>query len=98
MQRKKHDPTFKAQVALEAVKGMRTVNEIAANYGVHPNMITKWKRHLLEGMPGLFGSSASPGLQERETERLVASLYRKIGQLEVELDWLKKKSAQLRSR
>lgn len=98
MQRKKYDGPFKAKVALEVAKGLKTVNEIAADFGVHPNMLTKWKKQLLEGLPVLFASSTSSGSQEKETERLVASLYQKIGQLEIELDWLKKKSAQLQSR
>jgi transposase-like protein len=95
MQRKKHDAALKGRVALEMVKGQRTVNEIAADYGVHPNLITKWKRQLLDGVPGIFSSRAVLDVQDKETERLIASLYQKIGQLEVEREWLKKKSLQL---
>lgn len=89
MQRKKHDPAFKAKVALEVVKGVKTANEIAAEYGVHPTMLAKWKRQLLDGLPEIF-SSGSVG-KDRDSERLIASLYQKIGQLEVEREWLKKK-------
>ncbi len=96
MQRKKHDPAFKARVALELVKGLRTVNEVSGDFGVHPNLITKWKKQLLEGLPGIFsGNGAKGGARAKETESLIASLYQKIGQLEVEREWLKKKSAQL---
>jgi len=94
MQRKKYDSVFKARVALELVKGLKTVNEVAADFGVHPMVITKGKKQLLEGLPGIFSSQGS-GSQEKETESLIASLYQKIGQLEVEREWLKKKSAML---
>ena len=96
MQRKKYDAIFKARVALEAVKGLKTINEIAGEYGVHPNMVIKWKRQLVEGLPSIF-SLKSPGNGEgKVSEELLASLYQKIGQLEVEREWLKKKSVQLR--
>lgn len=57
MNRKKHDPKFKAKVAFEVAKGLRTVNEIATEYSVHPTMITKWKKHLLESIPDIFLNS-----------------------------------------
>ena len=98
MQRKKHDAAFKAKVALEVVKGLKTVNEIAADFSVHPNLITKWKRQLLDGLPGVFSSRATVEGQSKETEKLIASLYQKIGQLEVEREWLKKKSLQHRDK
>lgn len=98
MQKKIYDAAFKAKVALELAKGLRTVNEIATEYGLHPNMITKWKRQLIEGLPLIFSGGNSLKNKEKEHERLVASLYQKIGQLEVELDWLKKKSSLLHSR
>jgi len=91
MQRKKYDGPFKAKVALEVVKGLKTINEIAADFGVHPKHADENGRSsCLRAYRGLFASSSSPGNQERETERLVASLYQKIGQLEIELDRLKK--------
>ena len=95
MQRKNHDATFKAKVALEVVKGLRTVNEVASENGLHPNMLTRWKRQLLEGLPAVFSSSTNSQRKEKEYEQLIARLYQKIGQLEVELDWLKKKSSLL---
>ena len=96
MQRKKHDAAFKAKVALEAVKGVRTVNEIAADFGVHPAMITRWKKQLMEGLPEIFSSRQASN--DQETNGLIASLYQKIGQLEVEREWLKKKSSMLHSK
>lgn len=89
MRRRRFSPKFKAKVALEAIRGLRMVNEIAQEYGVHPNQVSKWKRELIQHSPQLFSnSSTSGGLAERERERL----YREIGQLQVELSWLKKKS------
>ena len=92
MKRKKYDPKFKAKVAFEVAKGLRTVNEIAAEYSVHPNMITKWKKQLISGLPELFSNGNKRLKEEAKNEELLASLYQKIGKLEVELDWLKKKS------
>ncbi len=87
-QYKRHSADFKARVALEAIKGQRTLNEIAGEYGVHPGQIIQWKKQVLEELPGLF---ASKGSREAESEEeLRASLYQQIGQLKVELDWLKK--------
>ena len=94
MQRKKYNAGFKAKVALELVKGQHTLNEVATKYGVHPNMITKWKKQLLDNLPEIFSKNGQK--KEQETEKLVESLYLKIGQLEVERDWLKKKSEQPR--
>lgn len=88
-QRKKHDPNFKAKVALEAAKGEKTLAELSSQYGVHPNQITKWKRHLLDELPEIFKNKNKKG---HKTQELQNALYQEIGQLKVELDWLKKKS------
>ena len=88
-QRKKHDPNFKAKVALEAVKGNQTLAELASQHGVHPNQITKWKRHLLDELPELFKNKDK---KNKNSKELQDTLYQGIGQLKVELDWLKKKS------
>ena len=87
-QRKKHDPNFKAKIALEAVKGDQTLAELASQHGVHPNQITKWKRHLLDEMPELFKNKDK---KNKNSKELKDALYQEIGQLKVELDWLKKK-------
>lgn len=88
--RKRHDAAFKAKVALEAVKGEKTLAELAAEHGVHPNQIGQWRKKLLEELPTLFLSNGSG--QEKDRDELEAELYRQIGQLKVELEWLKKKS------
>jgi putative transposase len=93
--RKQYEAAFKARVALEALKGEKTLAQLASETGVHPNQIQQWKRHLLETLPEVF-SNRRPR-EEKATEEMVAELYRQIGQLKVELDWLKKKSQSLLS-
>lgn len=94
IQRRQHSGAFKAKVALEAIRGERTVNELAADYGVHPVQITQWKRMALEALPDLFSSRR--GAKHKDEETLKATLYQQIGQLKVELDWLKKKAGLVR--
>jgi transposase-like protein len=91
--RRQHNPEFKARVGLEALKGIEPIHAIAAKYQVHPTQVTQWKQELLEGLPEVFTRKA-PASAAEAAER-EAKLYQKIGQLEVELDWLKKKSAEL---
>ena len=88
--RKKYDAALKARIALEAVKGDKTIREISSIYGVHSSQIMKWKKQLLEELPSIFSDKRAK--TEKEREDLEAELYRQIGQLKVELEWLKKKS------
>jgi putative transposase len=88
-QRKRYSAEFKARVALEALKGLKTVNELASAYGVHPTQIAHWKHRLQKEMPEIF--SVRRAKREDEHAALQARLYQQIGQLQVELDWLKKK-------
>jgi len=88
--RKSHDAAYKAKVALEAVKGEKTIAQIASEYGVHPNQIGPWKKRLLEELPSIFSDRRKR--EEKEGTAEADELYRQIGQLKVELDWLKKKS------
>jgi putative transposase len=88
--RRSHDAAFKARVALEALKGEKTVAQISSEYGVHANQIRQWRQKLLEDLPQLFSDHRRK--DEKDSEALQAELYRQIGQLKVELDWLKKKS------
>ena len=90
-QRKVYKPEFKAKVALEAVKGRLTINQIAKQFEVHPNQISKWKKQFLENLPQIFDNSKQPTAEANE--ELTNQLYQQIGQLKVELDWLKKKSS-----
>ena len=89
-QRKAHSPEFKAKVSLEALRGMKTVNEIGREYGVHPGQVGLWKKEIQEQAKTLFEGKRGPAplAAHREPELL----YSEIGKLKVELDWLKKKS------
>ena len=87
--RRKHSDEFKARVALEAVRGVKTLSELSSTYGVHPTVIAQWKRQLLDGAAGVF--SRANGVKARSEEEISAPLYEEIGRLKMELDWLKKK-------
>jgi transposase-like protein len=93
IKRKRHDVAFKAKVGLEALKGINTLAEIAKEYEVHPTQISQWKTILLERLPDVF--SHGPTAEVKQAEREVARLHEKVGELTMELDWLKKKSKQL---
>jgi putative transposase len=90
MQRQKYSAEFKAKIALEAAKGLKTINEIASESGVHPTQIQQWKKQLLEELPEIFSSKSDRS--SKDNEELTAQLYQQIGQLKVELDWVKKKA------
>lgn len=89
--RRQHDAQFKLKVALEAVKGLKTISQIASDYNLHPNLVSSWKKQLLEGGSSLFSSDAAR--QQRDQETREAELYEQIGRLKMELEWLKKKVA-----
>ena len=91
--RKSYDATFRAKVALEAVKGEKTLAELSSEYSVHPNQIRNWRKQLLEMLPDLFTDRRKK--RDKDQEELISELYRQIGQMKVELDWLKKKSQRL---
>ena len=84
--RRKHSPSFKARVALEALKGEETIAELSNRFEVHPSQIRKWKNSLADGAAGIFGGEQSQ--KKRDDAELVARLYQQIGQLKVERDFL----------
>jgi transposase-like protein len=86
--RNRYTPQFKAKVALAALKNEETVSELAARFGVHPTMINTWKRALLEGAAEVFSKGRD---SRKQTETQIDDLYRQIGQLKVENDFLSKK-------
>ncbi len=88
MNGKPRTATFKQKIAIEALKGDRTINEIAKEYGVHPVQVSQWKKELVDGAEVLFGKRKK---KDGTTEAEKAALERKVGQLTIEIDWLKKK-------
>jgi transposase len=90
MKRKRYGKEFKAKVALEALKGQKTANEITSEYGVHASQVNTWKKQLLEAAPEVFGRGRDREAADREAER--DRLYQQIGKLQVEVEWLKKKT------
>ena len=87
--RKQHTAAFKAQVALAALKGDKTVNELASQYGVHPTLIHAWKKQLQAGADQVFSSGSKAATTDGEAEK--AALFEQIGRLQMELEWLQKK-------
>jgi transposase len=90
--RKRYSGAFKAKVGMEALLGVKTVGQIAREYEVHPTLVTQWKGVIRDRLPELF----EPASRANEnSDQLIAQLHQKIGELTVDLDWLKKKSRQL---
>ena len=89
--RRRFSAEFKFEVALEAAKGLKTLNELSSQFGVHPNQVSDWKRDLLESGPTVFSNTGAR--QQRTLEVLQSELYEQIGRLRMELEWLKKKAA-----
>jgi len=91
--KRKFSKDFKAKVAVEALKGNQTIRELSIRYQVHPNMISSWKKRLLERIPEIFSEGQKNGLEDQD--RKVQQLFQEVGELQYELSWLKKKSGLL---
>ncbi len=89
--RTRYSAQFKFQLALEAAKGLKTINELASEHGVHPNQGSEWKRQLLEVGRAIFSRDGT--YQHREHQEREVELYEQLGRLKMELEWLKKKAA-----
>lgn len=87
--RRVHPPAFKAKVALEAIKEQKTIGELSSIYGVHSTQITKWKKKALDFIQQIFSDKLQQ--QQKSEDELIQELYKQIGKLQVERDWLKKK-------
>jgi putative transposase len=86
--RKNHTVAFKAQVALAAVRGDRTVNELAGQFGVHPTLIHAWKKQLIAGAERAFANGVKVDTVDAEARQ--AELFEQVGRLKMELEWVKK--------
>lgn len=90
--RRSFSAAFKGKVALDALKGLKTISELAKQYQVHPTQIALWKKQLLEGVEGVFEGNSSKAEKSNEPES--AELYEQIGKLNMQVEWLKKKVAE----
>lgn len=88
--RRNYDEHFKTKVVLETLKGQKTLAQLSTEFSLHANQISEWKKQALSGFPSLF-SGQKRAITEEETDFLTAPLYQQIGQLKVEVDFLKKK-------
>ena len=93
--RRTHSPEFKARVAMEALKGIKPVHQIASDNEIHPVQVSQWKKELQEGMSEIFERKNGRSMELEEEQRHVEQLERKVGQLTIERDWLAKKAKQL---
>jgi transposase/putative transposase len=92
--RKRHEPEFKARVAVEALKGVKTIQQIARDYQIHPVQVSEWKKIMLEGAAEAFGPGRARRAEE-DFDRERKKLQAKIGELTIDVDWLREKSKQL---
>ena len=92
MVRKRYTPTFKAQVVQELLKEVKTVAQVAAEHGIHPTQLIKWRATALQGLPSLFARLGSTVTLKAEYEARLAALYEQIGRLTTQVTWLKRKS------
>lgn len=90
--RKQHSPALKSKVVLEALRETKTLAQIAAEYEVHPTLVTKWKAEAIGSLPSLFQRGTARDEKMEASERKIAELYQEIGKLTTQLTWIKKKS------
>lgn len=88
--KRQHSATFKASVALETIKEAESITAICSHHGIHPTQANRWRQQALSGLPTIF--SDRPATAAQRTDELIEKLYTQIGKLQMELDWLKKKT------
>lgn len=93
MKRKRYSNKLKSKVALAAIKGHQTANEIASEFGIHVSQVNRWKKEAIESLPSIFGDNKAKEAKATELEK--NRLYQQIGKLQVEVDWLKKNTGHL---
>lgn len=93
MKRKHYSNELKSKVALAAIKGHQTVNEIASEFGIHASQVNRWKKEAIDSLPSVFGNNKAKNAKAAEVEK--DRLYQQIGKLQVEVDWLKKNTGHL---
>lgn len=93
MKRSRYSTELKAKVAVEAIRGQKTINQIASEYDVHPNQVGIWKKQVLQSLPEAFSNGKVRSKEDEQTK--VDALYQQIGQLQVELTFLKKRAGRL---
>jgi putative transposase len=92
MQRKQYSSALKAKIVVEALRETKTIAELASEHQIHPNLIAKWKRDALDGLPSFFERSRQQNQKEQEQQEKIDELYQEIGRLTTQVNWLKKKS------
>jgi len=95
--RKNYSGKFKAKVAIDVIKEQDTIAELSSKYEIHRSLLTRWKKEALEGLPTLFSTARKDRIKTQGTQNLIEDLYKQIGQLTVENDWLKKKVERISS-
>lgn len=93
--RRNHTAEFKARIALEALKGIKTINQIAQDEGIHPVQVSTWKKELQERLPEVFARANAGRDEMKKAERNRSRLERKVGQLVIEKEFLEKKCVEL---
>jgi transposase-like protein len=89
--KKTHTPEFKARLVIETIREMKTVNQIASENDIHPNLLSRWKVDAINGLPGIFRKEVAFEKQRQDYEKKIEELYTQIGKLSTEAEWLKKK-------
>ena len=93
--KKQYSPQFKAKVALEAIEGLKTIAELSSEYSIHPSVLNKWKRKLIDESVKLFETDSRKSAPTEDSQAQINELYRQIGKLKVERDFLADRSARL---